>query len=132
MTGQRILRPETAFSISPVKGQKRPREKDQTHLKWIGTLRCCVCGRPDVDAAHIRSANSLYGKRETGGAEKASDKFTVPLCREHHDEQHKAGNELKWWAAKQIDPFGLALALHHASGDDELAEGILRSHMRRA
>jgi hypothetical protein len=53
-----------------------------------------------------------------------------PAVPEHHDEQHAAGNELLWWASKGIDPFGLALALHHASGDDEIAESILRSHMR--
>jgi hypothetical protein len=129
--GQRIIRPATAFSIAPAKGQKRPRVKDETHLKWIRTLRCCICGAPGPDAAHIRSANPLYGKRESGAGEKPSDKFSVPLCRPHHDEQHAAGNELKWWTAQGIDPFGLALALHHASGDDEIAEGILHSHRNR-
>lgn len=127
----RIIFPDTAFSLSPAKGLKRPREKDGAHLKWIRTLRCCICGAPGPDPAHIRSANPLYGKRETGGAEKPSDKFSVPLCRPHHDEQHDAGDELKWWASKGIDPFGLALALHHATGDDEIADGILHSHRNR-
>lgn len=126
MTGQRIMRPATAFSISPAKGLKRPRVKDDAHLAFIRTLKCCICGNPHVEAAHIRSANGLYGKRETGGQEKASDKWTVPLCRAHHDEQHKE-NEILWWASKGIDPFGLALALHHATGDDDLADGILRA-----
>jgi hypothetical protein len=129
MTGQRIIRPATAFSVASTK-QKRPRVEDAAHLKFIRTLRCCICGKPDPDPAHIRSANAVYGKRETGGAEKASDKWTVPLCREHHDEQHDAGNELIWWASKGVDPFGLALALHSCSGDDEIAEGILRSNMK--
>ena len=129
MTGQRIIRPDTAFSISPVKGQKRPRVHDHAHLAFIRTLKCCICGKPDPDAAHIRSANALYGKRETGGQEKASDKWTVPLCRLHHHDQHSAGNELVWWASQKIDPFGLALALHHASGDDAVCEAILQSHM---
>lgn len=131
MTGQRIIRPSTAFSISPAKGPKRPRVKDEAHLKWIRALRCCVCGAPGPDPAHIRSASGLYGKRETGGSERPSDKWAVPLCRAHHDEQHDAGNELKWWASKGIDPFGLALALHHATGDDDIAEGILHSHRAR-
>lgn len=129
--GQRIIRPATAFSIASTK-QKRPRVTDDTHLKFIRTLHCCICGKPGPDPAHIRSASNLYGKRETGGGEKASDKWTVPLCREHHDDQHKAGNELLWWASKKIDPFGLALALYQASGDDEIAEGILRSHLNAA
>lgn len=138
--GQRIVPPSTAFSVSSSKGRRRPREHDGGHLKWIRTLRCCVCGAPGPDPAHIRSANPLYGKRETGGGEKPSDKFTVPLCRKHHDEQHaycdgrrddEKPAELKWWEAKGIDPFGLALALHHATGDDEMADGILHSHRNR-
>lgn len=138
MTGQRIIRPNTAFSISPTKGQKRPREHNHAHLAFIRTLRCCLCGAHGPDPAHIRSASPIYGKRETGMQEKPSDKWTVPLCRVHHDEQHnfirnhrdrnsEASNELLWWASKKIDPFGLALALHHATGDDEVADGILRA-----
>lgn len=129
MKPQKLVRPDTAFSVASTK-QKRPRVEDVQHLKFIRTLHCCICGKPDPDPAHIRSANQIYGKRETGGAEKASDKWTVPLCREHHDEQHAAGNELVWWASKQIDPFGLALALHAATGDDEIADGIIRSNMK--
>lgn len=130
MRAQRIVPPATAFSVVRTK-QKRPRVEDAAHLKWIRTLRCCLCGAPGPDPAHIRSANPLYGKRETGGGEKASDKWVVPLCRREHDEQHAAGNELKWWASKGIDPFGLALALHHATGDDDIADGILHSHRGR-
>jgi hypothetical protein len=126
MTGQRIIRPATAFSVASTK-QKRPRERDEKHLAFIRSLRCCLCGKPNPDPAHIRSANPIYGKRETGGGEKASDKWTVPVCREHHEQQHAAGNELLWWASKRIDPFGLALALYAASGDDDIADGILRS-----
>lgn len=129
MKPQRLIRPDTAFSIASTK-QKRPRERDEGHLKFIRSLRCCLCGKPGPDPAHIRSASAVYGKRETGGAEKASDKWTVPLCREHHDEQHAVGNELTWWASKRIDPFGLALALYAATGDDEIADGIIRSQPR--
>lgn len=136
MTGQRIIRPATAFSVASTR-QKRPRIHDEAHLAFIRTLHCCICGAACPDPAHIRSENGLYGKRETGGGEKSSDKWTVPLCRTHHDEQHKAlerngaSAEITWWASKGIDPFGLALALYAASGDDEIAEGIIRSHMNR-
>lgn len=131
MTGQRIIRPETAFSISPAKGLKRPRVKDEDHLKFIRTLRCCVCGNPNVQAAHIRSSSDLYGKRETGGQEKASDKWTVPICVGHHEDQHR-GNELSWWKSKGIDPFALALSLYSATGDPDIADGIVRSNIARA
>lgn len=126
MTAQRVIRPLTAFSIASTK-QKRPRTEDKQHLIWIRTLSCCICGKPGPDPAHIRSANAIYGKAETGGQSKPADKWVTPLCRIHHDEQHAAGNELLWWAAKGIDPFGLALALFACTGDDEIAEGILRS-----
>ncbi len=131
MKAQRIVPPATAFSVVKTK-QKRPRVEDAEHLKWIRTLRCCICGAHNPDPAHIRSANGVYGKPETGGQQKPADKWVTPLCRTHHDEQHKAGNELLWWASKNVDPFGLALALHSCSGDDEIAEGILQSNMRRA
>lgn len=129
MRAQRIVPPSTAFSVAKTK-QKRPRIEDAEHLKFIRGLKCCICGAPNPDPAHIRSASPIYGKRETGGAEKPSDKFVTPLCRVHHDEQHAAGNELVWWASKGVDPFGLALALHSASGDEDIAEGIIQSNMR--
>jgi hypothetical protein len=44
--------------------------------------------------------------------EKPDDKWCTPLCREHHDEQHRHGNELAWWARYEIDPFAVALKLY--------------------
>lgn len=126
MTAQRIIRPATAFSVASTK-QRRPRDRDEKHLAFIRTLKCCLCGTSGPDPAHIRSASPIHGKREVGGAEKPSDKWVTPLCRKHHDEQHAAGNELTWWASKGVDPFGLALSLYAATGDDEIAEGILNS-----
>lgn len=129
MRPQRIIRPATAFSVAPTK-QKRPREHNEKHLAFVRGLKCCLCGAPGPDPAHIRSASPIHGKRETGGSERPADKFTVPLCRKHHDEQH-AGNELLFWAKYRIDPFTLALSLFAASGDEEIAEAILNSHLRR-
>jgi hypothetical protein len=42
-------------------------------------------------------------------AEKPSDKWTLPLCNQHHREQHDHGDELAFWAEYGIDPFALAL-----------------------
>ena len=129
MSAQRIVIPSTAFSVAKTT-QRRPRIRDEGHLDFIRQLRCCICGMEGVDAAHIRAADPMYGKRETGGAEKASDKWTVPLCRLHHTEQHST-NELKWWASKRVDPFGLALSLYAFSGDYEIAESIISARMPR-
>lgn len=118
-----LIRPDTAFSVQR---QRRPREKNNGHLAWIRTLPCVVClSYANSDPAHIRSASSKHGKRQTGMAEKPDDRWVTPLCREHHDAQHARGDELAWWAENRIDPFSLALALYGASGDDELAMQII-------
>lgn len=123
-TAFQINRPPTAFSTSPVKGKRRPRITDEQHLKWIRTLPCLITGARPVDPAHIRFAAPAYGKRETGGGEKSSDRWVVPLCRDKHDEQHKM-DERAFWARYAIDPCRVALALWSATGDDDLAEVIL-------
>jgi hypothetical protein len=42
---------------------------------------------------------------------KVSDEFTVPLCRGHHRELHRAGNEASWWATTGVDAIGMARTL---------------------
>ena len=42
---------------------------------------------------------------------KVSDEFTVPLCRVHHRELHRKGDEAAWWQIIKIDPMPLALTL---------------------
>jgi len=126
MTAQRIIRPATAFSVASAK-QRRPRQEDKDHLSFLRGLHCCLCGAPGPDAAHIRAESSVHGKQESGLQRKPGDKWVVPLCGAHHDEQHQ-GNELLFWAKHGIDPFTLALALYGATGDEEIAEAILQSN----
>jgi hypothetical protein len=33
-----------------------------------------------------------------------SDEFTVPLCRGHHRELHRHGDEAGWWEKLGLDP----------------------------
>jgi hypothetical protein len=121
---QRIVPPDTAFAtLRP----KRPRRHDGDHLTFIRGCSCAVCGgRKNVQAAHIRMGNRVYGKRETGAGEKPSDQFTTPLCAKHHDEQHR-GSEQDFWKRNGIDPFHLATSLYAISGDHDAAELILRT-----
>ena len=42
---------------------------------------------------------------------KVSDKFAVPICRLHHRELHRRGNERAWWQSQGIDPLALAATL---------------------
>lgn len=118
----KIERPVTAFALSG--GKKRPREKHRDHLKFIRQLPCLCCGtRRNIEAAHIRYGDLAYGKRETGVAEKPADIWTVPLCADHHREQHSTG-ERAWWASKGIDPLQRAVALYTISGD-QVAAGLI-------
>lgn len=55
--------------------------RDRKRLAEIRKLPCVVCGRSPVDAAH--SNQSAHNK---GLGIKASDEFTIPLCRNHHVE----------------------------------------------
>jgi len=59
---------------------------------------CLVCGRRLADAHHLRFAQSPALGR------KVSDEFTVPLCRGHHREVHRCGDEAVWWKTIGIDP----------------------------
>lgn len=133
MTAQRIVRPSTAFSLSPG-NRKRPREKHDGHLKFIRSLPCANCGkRLHVEAAHVRYGDLRYGKRETGAGERPSDQWTVPLCHDDHtgpEGQHASG-ERAWWVSKGIDPLALAASLYAVSGDEEAGELIIRETISR-
>ncbi|HEY1749217.1 MAG TPA: hypothetical protein VGG11_20970, partial [Xanthobacteraceae bacterium] len=39
------------------------------------------------------------------------DEFTVPLCRGHHRELHRYGDEAVWWTKLGLDPVGAARSL---------------------
>jgi hypothetical protein len=67
--------------------RKPVRERDHEHLKFVGSQPCLLCGRTPSDAHHIKFA----GQRAMG--RKVSDRFTVPICRLHHRELHRQGNE---------------------------------------
>jgi hypothetical protein len=42
---------------------------------------------------------------------KVSDEFTIPLCRGHHREVHRCGDEAAWWMKIGIDPTATARVL---------------------
>src|SRR5262249_14699043 len=71
------------------------RLRDKAHLKFVASQACVVCGRLPSDPHHLR----FVQPRALGV--KASDEFTVPLCRGHHRQLHHSGNEVAWW--KNLD-----------------------------
>ena len=82
---------------------KRLRDKD--HLRFVASQQCLVCGREPSDPHHLRFAQP----RALGL--KVSDEFTVPLCRDHHQQLHQAGNELAWWHDLNINALEIAKGL---------------------
>ena len=94
---------------------KPTRERDRNHLRLVATQPCLICGRTPSDAHHLKFAEQPAMGR------KVSDKFTVPVCRIHHRDLHKRGNERSWWEAQGIDPLPIAANLWLTSHSDELA-----------
>jgi hypothetical protein len=81
------------------------RFRDKEHRKFVSRQPCLVCGRMPSDPHHLRFAQpSALGR-------KVSDEYTVPLCRLHHREVHRHGDESSWWTKLKMDPMPLALAL---------------------
>lgn len=104
----------------------RGREIDRAHLQFIRRLPCaCGCLRTPCDAAHVRYADLARGKTYTGKGVKPSDRWTVPLTRACHEEQHGM-NERAFWDARGIDPLDLAERLYAVSGDEEAGAKIIR------
>ncbi|WP_324398846.1 ERF family protein [Bradyrhizobium sp.] len=85
--------------------RKPIRERDRHHLRFVASQPCLVCGRVPTDAHHIKFAELQAIGR------KVSDKFTVPICRMHHRELHRHGNERTWWQNQGIDPLPIAASL---------------------
>jgi len=74
------------------------RIRDREHLKFVAQQPCLICGRTPSDPHHLRFAQSRALGR------KVSDEFTVPLCRGHHREVHRCGDETAWWQKVGINP----------------------------
>jgi hypothetical protein len=81
---------------------KPHRLRDKRHREFVAAQPCLVCGRKPSDAHHLRFAQPRALGR------KVSDEFTVPLCREHHGEVHRRGNEARWWKDAGMDALAIA------------------------
>ena len=88
---------------------KAIRLRDKDHCKFVATQPCVVCGRMPSGAHHIRFAQP----RALGC--KVSDEYTVPVCRLHHRELHRYGDEVSWWSGVNVDPLSIALELWRRS-----------------
>src|SRR5258705_7766741 len=98
-------------SVLTVAAPRRYRNRD--HLRFVMQQPCLLCGRKPSDAHHIR----FVQPRALG--RKASDEFSVPLCRSHHRAVHRAGDEKAWWKQAGIDPIKVARKLWKSTRIDE-------------
>ena len=93
--------------VSPL--PKPVRKRNKAHLFFVSSQPCLICKATPCDAHHVKIAQPHSLGR------KVSDEFTVPLCRVHHQELHRHGNERTWWANMQIEPLSIARDLWETS-----------------
>ena len=104
---RKSVRPRRTLAIDKsalTLGEPR-RARDREHVRLVAQKACLVCGRCPSDPHHLRFAQSRAVGR------KVSDEFTVPLCRGHHRELHRSGDEVAWWKRQGIDPTPAARSL---------------------
>jgi hypothetical protein len=101
--------------------EKAIRLRDKEHRAFVARQPCLVCGRSPSDPHHLRFAQPRALGR------KVSDEFTVPVCRLHHRELHRHGDEAAWWAAVNVDPVPIALGLWRLTRDPGPARPIRSS-----
>jgi hypothetical protein len=84
------------------------RIRDRHHVRFVAKQPCLICGRRPADPHHLRfTQHRALGR-------KVSDEFTVPLCRGHHREVHRCGDEATWWKSVGVNPTIAARALWRA------------------
>ena len=81
------------------------RIRDREHVRFVAKQPCLICGRRPSDPHHLRFAQHRALGR------KVSDEFTIPLCRGHHREVHRCGDEAAWWKKAGIDSSASARVL---------------------
>jgi hypothetical protein len=100
---------------------KEQRRRSKSHLLFVSQQPCLICKQTPSDAHHLKFAQLRALGR------KVSDEFTVPLCRKHHQDLHRHGNERAWWANMQIEPLPLAKELWESRTIDLLSPGENKS-----
>jgi hypothetical protein len=95
-SGKRLRSKSIDKSALPFSEPRRIRDRE--HVRYVAKQPCLICGRQPCDAHHLR-----FTQRRALGR-KVSDEFTVPLCRGHHGEVHRHGDEAAWWDKAGIDP----------------------------
>lgn len=88
---------------------KNKRIENRDLLDYIKTLPCMACGQMPTDPAHVTSVGA-------GGDDVAVN--VMPLCRQHHTEQHSKG-----WSHMVKNYIGVNRWLTKAKREDILNRG---------
>ena len=95
---------------------RRVAGKDDGYLALVRECPCLECAQdPAGEAAHLRLSSGAHGKKG-GMAKKPDDRWALPLCREHHERQHRVG-ERQYWYELGINPFLAAERLYAKRSD---------------
>ena len=75
--------------LEPDRVKPKLRLKSTAHRDFVRSHFCSVpgCQLMPIEVAHVRRGSGA------GIAQKPSDAMTLSLCREHHAEQHRKGEE---------------------------------------
>jgi len=107
MPGAHSVEPVASRTVSPL--TKPSRKRNKAHLVFVASQPCLICQRTPCDAHHLKFAQPKALGRKVG------DEFTVPVCRDHHHELHRHGNEAAWWANLHIAAANIAKELWQKS-----------------
>lgn len=104
-----------------------PKARYEEHKRFIRSLPCIICyDDTSTECAHVRMRDPRAAKKITGIGIKPRDCWTVPLCGQHHRQQHEIG-EANFWYWAGIDPIFKAMALWINSGDLEAGEEVVKN-----
>ncbi len=119
---------------------RRATTAERARYAFLHEIGISATGREgDIQVAHIRGADALFGKPLAGMASKPHWVWTVPLLVDEHLSQHRQ-NEKTWWAERGFgwmniltSPLVVALALEgfRSMNDAEGAMVWLRALARR-
>lgn len=88
--------------------------RSKAYLQFVASLPCVCCGaEPAGDAHHVIDVG--FG----GMGTKASDLFTIPMCRGHHTELHK--NIGEWEKVNGSQWMWVALTIHQGVTDGAIS-----------
>lgn len=95
--------------LKPDHYKPKPRVRSVAHRDWVRSHHCSVpgCQLMPIEVAHVNTAANR------GVGRKASDAYTVSLCRDHHAESHRG--ERTFEAKHGIRMMALAREFYFAS-----------------